>query len=156
MNRNIHLSCILCLASCFLYSCTKDTVYNRYVAVENHVWDKNSEYFFDFSITDNAIPYNISLKLRNNNLYPFKNLWLFYDIKLPDGSLVNDTLEVILANDFGKWTGKGISIYHHQFPLQMNYHFPDTGQYTMVFRQAMRENALQGIEDIGLMIEKSR
>jgi gliding motility-associated lipoprotein GldH len=89
-------------------------------------------------------------------MYPFKNLWLFYDIKLPDGSLINDTLEAILANDFGKWTGKGISIYHNEFPLQTNYHFPDTGHYTIVFRQGMRNNVLQGIENIGLMIKKSK
>jgi gliding motility-associated lipoprotein GldH len=88
-------------------------------------------------------------------MYPFKNLWLFYDIRLPDGSLENDTLEVVLADDFGKWTGQGISIYHNEFPLKMNYQFPDTGQYMIVFRQGMRENMLAGIEDIGLMIVKS-
>jgi gliding motility-associated lipoprotein GldH len=156
MDRNVRLSLILCLASCILYSCAKDTVCNSYVTVENRAWDKHSEYFFNFTIADSAIPYDIWLKLRNNDLYPFKNLWLFYDIKLPDGSLSNDTLEVILANDFGKWTGKGISIYHNEFPLQMNYHFPDTGLYTIVFRQGMRNNVLQGIENIGLMIEKSK
>jgi gliding motility-associated lipoprotein GldH len=139
-----------------LFSCSKDAVYNRYIAIENRAWDKNSEYFFNFTITDNTIPYNLSLKLRNNNMYPFKNLWLFYDLKLPDGSLRKDTIEVALANDFGEWTGKGISIYHNEFSLHDNYHFPDTGQYTIVFRQGMRENVLQGIDDIGLLIEKSR
>jgi gliding motility-associated lipoprotein GldH len=153
MDRNIHVACVLCLLFCVLCSCAKDTVYNQYAVIEDYAWDKKTEYFFNFKITDNAIPYNISLNLRNNNLYPFKNLWLFYDIKLPDGSLVNDTLEVILADDFGKWTGKGISIYHNEFRLQTAYLFPDTGQYMIVFRQGMRENLLKGIENIGLMIE---
>jgi gliding motility-associated lipoprotein GldH len=88
-------------------------------------------------------------------MYPFKNLWVFYDMRLPDDSFVNDTLEAILADDFGKWTGKGVSLYHGKFPLYTNYHFPDTGQYTIVFRHGMRENDLKGIEEIGLEIKKS-
>ena len=144
----------LALSAWCLVACNDNTVYNKYVAIENRTWDKNSEYFFNFTIADNTIPYDISVKLRNNNMYPFKNLWLFCDMKLPNGSLTNDTLYMTLADDFGKWTGNGISIYQNEFTLRQNFHFPDTGQYTIVFRQGMRENRLKGIEDIGLIIKR--
>jgi gliding motility-associated lipoprotein GldH len=137
-----------------LVACSNDAVYNKYVTIENRIWDKQSEYFFKFSITDLTTPYDISLKLRNNDMYPFKNLWLFYDVRLPNGSLTNDTLNLTLADDFGEWMGRGISIYQNEFPIRQNFHFTDTGGYTIIFRQGMRENSLQGLEDIGLIIRK--
>jgi gliding motility-associated lipoprotein GldH len=89
-------------------------------------------------------------------MYPFKNLWLFYDLIKPDGARIKDTIEVSLADDFGKWTGSGITIYQNAFALRNGYIFPDTGQYSIIFRQGMRENNLKGIEDIGLIIEKAK
>ncbi|MDR2148272.1 MAG: gliding motility lipoprotein GldH [Tannerella sp.] len=146
----------LALGACCLVACVDDTVFSKYVAIENRIWNKDSEYFFTFTVTDNAVPYDISVKLRNNDMYPFKNLWLFCSMELADSSLTRDTLEVMLADDFGKWTGSGISIFQNEFPLYRNFHFPDTGQYTAVFRQGMRADNLKGIENIGLTVRKAK
>ena len=136
------------------FSCTESACYEQYQTVDNP-WDKNKEYFFVVDIEDPAVSYNVSVSIRNNNLYPYQNLWLFYTTTQPGGLVLRDTIECMLADDYGKWLGSGISIYHLNIPLQTRYTFPQKGQYTFAIRQGMRDEKLKGIEQIGVRIEKN-
>ena len=135
-------------------SCTRTVYYEKYQTVDTQ-WDKNKEYFFIYEIDDNSVSYNLSLEIRHNNLYPYQNLWLFCTEEQPGEVFVRDTIECILADDFGKWVGSGISIYHLSVPVRTKYTFSQTGQYTFNIRQGMRDNLLRGIEQIGVRIEKN-
>jgi len=135
-------------------SCTKPVYYEKFQTIDNH-WDKNKEYFFTYQIVDSLASYNISLEIRNNTFYPYQNLWLFCAEEQPVGSVLRDTIECILADDFGKWYGSGISIYHLRVPIRTRHIFPHQGQYTFTIRQGMRDDRLKGIEQIGLRIEKN-
>lgn len=105
---------------------------------------------------DISVPYDLTLEIRNNNLYPYQNLWLFCNEERPIGSLQRDTIECILADEFGKWYGHGISLYQSSFPIRSQYRFPHVGQYTFSFRQGMRDDALKGIQEIGFTVRPSR
>jgi len=147
---------ITIIASCFCLSCSNDIVYNKFQPIQDKVWDKQAEYFFTFDITDASVLYDISLQLRNNNMYPYQNLWVISEERHIDSIYRKDTLEFMLADDFGRWTGNGIALFQSQMILRDNYQFPDTGQYTIGIRHGMRDDKLKGIEDIGLHIEKSK
>ena len=144
------------IASCFLFSCGRDTVYNEFQSINDKAWSKQDEYFFNFEIKDNSIKYDISIQLRNNDTYPYQNLWMFCNELQPSGISAKDTLEYMLADDFGKWTGNGITLFQSLIPLKSSYNFPDTGKYTISIRHGMRDDVLRGIENIGLIIEKSK
>ncbi|MDR0743056.1 MAG: gliding motility lipoprotein GldH [Tannerella sp.] len=146
---------MIIIASCFCFSCSNDTVYNKFQPVRGKAWDKESEYYFRFEIKDRTIPYHVRIQVRNNNTYRYQNLWLLCEEEQPDGTVFRDTLECMLADDFGKWAGNGVTLYQSEFPLRSNYHFPDTGAYTLNIRHGMRDDLLKGIEDIGLFILKS-
>ena len=135
-------------------SCAKTVFYEKYQTIDNP-WDKNKEYFFTCEIEDNSVSYNISLEIRNNNLYPYQNLWLFCSEVQPAGVILRDTIECMLADDFGKWYGTGISIYHLSIPVRTRHIFPYKGKYTFNIRQGMRDERLKGIEQIGVCIEKN-
>lgn len=147
---------ILLIASCFLFSCSKSTVYNEFQSIQNKIWDKQDEYFFNFEIKDKSVSYNISLQLRNNDIYPYQNIWILSNELQPSGGAIKDTIEYILADDYGKWKGNGITLFQNQITLRNNYHFPDTGKYTISVRHGMRDEKLKGVEDIGLFIEVSK
>jgi len=154
-DRRYKLLCVLLLGlSISFVSCTKPVFYEQYQTVDAQ-WDKNREVFFTFDIADNAASYNISLNIRNNNLYPYQNLWLFCAQEQPDGVTLRDTVECMLADDFGKWLGAGISLHHLNIPLHNQYKFPMQGPYTISIRQGMRDNTIVGIEQIGVRIEKN-
>ncbi len=137
-----------------LFSCTNSAYYEKYQTIEGQ-WDKNKELFFIYEIDDSLASYNLLLEIRNNNLYPYQNLWLFCSEEQPEGTLRRDTIECILADDFGKWKGTGISIYHISVPIRTKYIFPNKGKYTFIIRQGMRDDRLRGIEQIGVRIEKN-
>ncbi len=147
------ISNVLWLLCCLFFSCATDAPYYQYQAIKETAWEKDKTYYFTFSITDNSYPYSIILDIRNNNKYPYQNLWLFCDEEPPIGAMVKDTIECILADEFGKWYGHGISLYESSFPIRENYTFPYPGQYTFSFRQGMRDSVIIGIQEIGLHIQ---
>lgn len=119
------------------------------------MWEKDREYSFTFEVDDAAVPYDLTLEIRNNNRYPFQNLWILGSSIYPDSVLRRDTMEYMLANEFGEWYGKGISVFQLSIPLRSHFFFPERGQYTFGFRQGMRKDELPGIQGIGLRVEKS-
>lgn len=142
------------LLGCF--SCGDGALYEQYQVIEQTSWEKDKTYYFTFSVEDISVPYDLRLEVRNNNLYPYQNLWVFISEEAPIGALRRDTMECMLADDYGKWYGQGITLFQSSFPVRNHYYFPHVGQYTFSFRQGMRNNHLRGIEEIGLSVRRSR
>ena len=145
---------ILFYISFLSFSCTSDIVYNNFQTIENTVWEKDKEYSFTFNIDDCAPPYDIILTIRNNNLYPYQNIWLLFYAKdtLNNFVIQRDTVEFILADESGKWHGTGISLFQNKFNIKEKYSFPYNGEYSLYFGQGMRNEKLKGIQDLGLKI----
>ncbi|QDP85282.1 gliding motility lipoprotein GldH [Chryseobacterium sp. SNU WT5] len=124
----------------------------------NGVWDKKAEQKFEFKVKDAQNPKNIIFVVRNNNNYPYSNLRVivnFLDKKTKKKE--TDTLNYILANPNGAWIGKGFGDTKETlFQYKLNYKFPQNGEYSIGIIQAMRNDNLPGIEDIGIKIEKAK
>lgn len=147
---------IVALTCSLFFSCENPALYDQYQAIDNITWEKDKEFYFTFEVKDISVPYNLTLEVRNNNLYPYQNLWLFCSEEQPIGPLRRDTIECMLADEFGKWYGHGISLYQSSFPIHSQYKFPRAGQYTFSFRQGMRDDALKGIQEIGFSVRPSK
>jgi gliding motility-associated lipoprotein GldH len=95
------------------------------------------------------------MNVRNNEEYPYSNIYFFINTILPDGKSARDTIECILANVRGKWLGKGMgSLKESNHLIRNNLHFPNSGTYRMEIEQAMRIDELTGIKDIGIELIK--
>ncbi|MDR0537462.1 MAG: gliding motility lipoprotein GldH [Tannerellaceae bacterium] len=138
----------------FLTACENHIVYNRYQTVEAMTWGKEDAYYFTFNIDDLSVPYNVTIELRHNDFYSYRNIWLFCDEELPVGPVLRDTVEFFLSDEYGRWHGKGFSLYEAGLVMKSGYSFPYKGQYTYCFRQGMRDDRLRGIQEIGLRVEK--
>ena len=136
-------------------ACDNTTLYNKFQPIDNKTWGKENAYYFVFDITDTTISYDICLQIRNNNSYPYQNLWVISTLQQSDKIVLTDTTECILADDFGKWTGSGITLFQNRIPIQEKYHFPISGTYVINFRHGMRDHVLEGINDIGVVVKKS-
>ncbi|MBL7932218.1 MAG: gliding motility lipoprotein GldH [Bacteroidia bacterium] len=153
-NRNTLLLSFLVL---FLSSCNKNIVYSKYQTFEDAQWYAKDKAVFDLEITDTQTLNNISLMVRHADTYPYNNLFLFVTTKYPDGKVLTDTMEVILANSKGEWLGSGVGdIFDFKVPIKKNVRFPLGGKYQFVFEQAMRVDPLPMIMDFGFEIEKSK
>jgi gliding motility-associated lipoprotein GldH len=144
---------LLILLACGLpLACSQPDIFSEFHPFPNAEWDKREAIRFIVPIHDTSSPLNLSLELRNDNRYPYRNLWLFIDHRTPDGRTSTDTLGVELADAYGKWHGRGMSVFANSIPYQTNVLYADTGNHTYTLRQGMRADILKGITDIGLRI----
>ena len=103
------------------------------------------------------------VNIRNNNSYPFNNLFLIVSLLQPDGVTKVDTLEYQMAKEDGTLLGDGFSdIKESKLWYKENTRFPKVGKYTVNIQQAVRETGkvsgmeqLQGISEVGFRIEKA-
>lgn len=138
-----------------LYSCDANRVFEKNLALENASWDRMQVARFDVEITDTLSYYNLFVNIRNSGQYPYRNIYLFTQIKSPMGQFARDTAEFILADPRGNWYGKGIGdLWEHQFPYKQSVMFPRSGKYIFEVEQAMRDRELKYITDIGIRVEK--
>jgi len=135
-------------------SCSHKEVFFEYHSFANNEWNRNDTAVFKVKILEKSRPYDVSFELRNNDAYPFSNIWLFVDYKTPDGKCRTDTIGTDLADIYGKWYGRGLSLYNLSIPYETTILFPDTGTYIYSVRQGMRIDPLKGISDIGLKVSK--
>lgn len=138
-----------------LASCDRSVVFEAHQALPASGWPSTEKVQFEASIDDTTSLHNMYIDVRNTTDYGYSNLYLFLDIKFPDGTLLRDTLECTLAEKSGEWTGKGFGkIRSNRFLFRTDVWFPVSGDYFFSVEQAMRTNVLEGISDIGLRIDK--
>lgn len=157
MLRRFKVSLLLYIVTVTLSSCSHGVLYQKYITIPNHVWDFNAPILFKANIQDTVSGYNIFVNVRNSDSYEYSNLYLFIDIATPMHTHTRDTLECILADQSGRWLGEGLGdIWDNRILYKRNVRFPKNGEYDFKFTQAMRDDKLQMIMDMGLTIEKVR
>ncbi|MFT3737539.1 MAG: gliding motility lipoprotein GldH [Breznakibacter sp.] len=135
-------------------SCDRNRVFDSYVTVPKKGWDKDSLACFKVPVHSTQQAMNLLVNIRNTQQYPNSNLWLFIDVKSPSGKTERDTIECMLADVNGEWTGKGWgSIFHSSILWKRGVKFAEHGDYEFKVSHGMRSSELQGIQDVGLRVE---
>jgi gliding motility-associated lipoprotein GldH len=150
---------ILLLAAILLFSCDKKRVFDEYKSVGS-AWHKDSIITFDLPVLDSTKRYNAFVNIRDNNNYPFNNLFLIVSIEMPNGFTKVDTLEYQMAEPDGTLLGNGFSdIKESKLYYKEDVKF--RGKHKVHIKQAVRQSgkipgveALQGITDVGFRIEQ--
>lgn len=127
----------------------------------NHVdnkWDKKNQQKFNLDISDPENAKNIIFVVRNNNEYPYNNLFLISTIKGDKNKVLKiDTVNYILAKPNGEWLGSGFGATKEiLFQYKVGYQFPANGKYHIEIKHGMRMNTLPGIEDLGIKLELTK
>lgn len=148
----VKLIMIVTVAVLFI-QCESPHFYQQQAAT-GESWDKDTALTYEFEIKDTAAKYDFYLLSRNNNEYKYSNLYLMTELKNPDGEKFTDTLQYFLSYPDGEWIGKGNSLKELFLLYRENVSLKDTGVYKLSVRQGMREDKLQGIEDLSLIIDK--
>lgn len=154
--RNVALNTILFFFTLLLSSCSNNVVFSNYQNFEENNWYAKNKVSFDVEMTDLNSLHDISVMVRHADAYPYSNLYLFLTTTYPDGKVMQDTLECILANNKGEWMGNGAGdIFDITIPLKQSTRFPLAGKYNFTFEQAMRTDPLPLIMDFGFEVKKS-
>ncbi len=155
-------SMVFLFVALLLVSCDKKRVFDQYKAV-GKVWNKDSIVTFDLPELDTTKTYNLFVNVRDNNEYPYNNLFLIVSMDHPGGLTKVDTLEYRMADDDGNLLGNGFSDIKESKLFYKERAKFKKGLYKVHIRQAVRESGkiagvkeLKGISDVGFRIESSQ
>lgn len=138
-----------------LNGCDTNRVYDENFKLPKEGWRINKTIKFTPEIKDTSSAHHVFINVRNDGDYEWSNLYLFIKTTAPNGASVKDTVNLILADEKGKWLGNGFgSIWDHQVYFKKNILFPANGNYVFEIQHGMRTANLENILDIGIRIEK--
>lgn len=148
---------IFLIAGCMLifWACRNNVVFEVQKAIPGQSWHFEDSLVFEAMINDTLSLHKMYLDIRNSTDYEYSNLFLFLDIEFPDGEVLRDTIECVLADRRGQWTGRGFGQFRfNRFLFRDDVWFPAKGVYTFTLHHGMRNDELFGISDAGIRIEK--
>ncbi len=154
INRYPFFLCVI--ISLILTACNSRNIFTDSVSMPGQKWDLENAAVFTPSISDTLISTNIWFNIRTSSSYPYRNIFLFVSTTSPAGKTITDTLQYMLADEKGKWFGKGTGGVHElRLPFKSGVYFPVKGIYTFRICHGMRSESLKGVYDFGLRIENS-
>lgn len=99
---------------------------------------------------DSTLSYDLTLAVRHTNSYRYRNLSLVVDIIAADSSVNRKTLDVTLADEYGRWMSGGFgSLYQTVVPLARNV-APVNAHYIVVWQAMNGCDTLTGLVDVGV------
>ena len=144
-------------------SCDKARVFDEYKEL-NGTWNKDTIVSFNVEQKDTVSAYNLFVTMRNNNAYPYSNMYLIVQMEEPGSKITKvDTLEYQMANPDGSLMGNGFSdIKESKLWYKEKVRFPKAGVYTFKIQQAVRQagqvpgvQELDGVTEVGFRIEST-
>ena len=106
--------------------------------------------------------YNLFVNVRDNNDFPYSNLFIIVSLEQPNKKVKVDTLEYAMANLDGTLLGEGFTdVKENKLFYKQNQSFALKGNYKIKIQQAVRQTGkiagdkeLKGITEVGFRIEK--
>ena len=153
-------SILFILILILVISCDKKRVFDEYKSV-GKTWNKDSIVTFELPKLDPKKFFNLYVNVRDNDDYPFNNLFLIVSLEQPNRKVKVDTLEYQMTNPDGTLLGDGFSdIKESKLFYKGKVNFSQKGIYKIHIQQATRQTgkiegvtSLQGISDVGFRIE---
>lgn len=152
MKKLFGISILLVL---LLSACDKTRIFDENKSIDGG-WSWNNPIEFSVDIPDTLTPVNAYINIRNTSAYRFSNIYVFMTTTFPNGKQAKDTLNCLLADERGKWLGKGAGdLWDNRIMIKHNVYFNQKGTYRFKLEQAMRIDPLPDITDVGIRIEKA-
>lgn len=134
-------------------SCDTGVIYEDNQSFEDNTWTYDDVKTFSFTMKDSMKPCKIFLNMRTTLDYEFSNIYMNLYSNYPNGKQDTSALEFFLAEPNGKWLGNVSGTIIENKAMIMKGFLTHPGVYTFKFEQAMFDNDLGEILDIGLRVE---
>lgn len=144
----------LLLIAVLLSACNNDYFFFEMKEMDAQGWDMDDPAVFSFETQDTSSYLDFYLDIRNNESYPYRNIYSFIDMSFPNGKHLRDTIHYPnLASPEGKWSGQATgSSYDNSIMYKRRRKLPLPGDYQIKVTHAMRDSLLVGIDRVGIHI----
>jgi len=121
---------------------------------EDNTWSFDDPKTFSYHSKDSITPVKLYINLRTTTDFPYRNIYMFLHSNYSNGYSNIDTLQFFLADAEGNWLGDNSGTIVENRALVSKGVFRDTGTYSFTLEQAMRNDSLTEILDVGVRIER--
>lgn len=128
-----------------------DNFYSAFTTFPGAEWQYAApQDFVVDTLRDSVCPSGtLLLTLRHTEAYEYSNIWLEITYDADDSTAVADTVNIILADSFGHWRGRGSGA-SFQVTDTLRRRMPLRRQQRIALRHIMRVDTLQNIEQAGI------
>ncbi|MCM1355776.1 MAG: gliding motility lipoprotein GldH [Staphylococcus sp.] len=148
---------ILITIMALLCACSGKRDYSRWADMPPAGWvygDTVSLLPVDTTLSDNDSIVDggkLKVALRHSNAYPFSNIWLELTYHSTNRLMMRDTINIRLADIYGRWLGSGFGAsYQQDMTVSPSATIDVTRPVSL--RHIMRVDTLTGIEQVGVEI----
>lgn len=133
-------------------SCVDRGSFSDFHTLPDSGWAYGDTVAFTVSRADSVAPAAVKVAVRNNNDFPYSNLWLEVSCRNATGATVSrDTVNLRLADPYGRWTGKGFGAsYQTEATVRPRAVIENGSRITV--RHVMRADTVAGIEQLGITL----
>lgn len=122
--------------------------YAEYAELPSEGWKYGDTVWFEPTHPDSLCRGRLAVGIRHENDFPYTSLWLETTIEEVAGQRT-DTLELILADSFGRWTGRGIGTSFQAIDT-IAVSFLHHSESRIGVRHIMKADTLCGVSQVGI------
>ena len=138
-----------------LFGCGKSYFFSEITSIPEQTWTYANIPAYEIDIEDINAKYNLLLDITHDAYFPYQNIYIKFHATDPAGRETITQVSVDLANKGGIWFGDCDDEWCQlEGFLQKNLKFSEAGKYIFKLEQYMRVENLEGIQSIGLKVEK--
>ncbi len=139
-----------------LWACNDSNLYEDTKTIPAH-WKYADKIAFDYEVKDTTKAYDLLLKISHADNFAYENLYVMITTIFPGGDTTRNPLSLQIAGPDGQWQGScSGQTCELSIPVSSGAYFKKPGKYSLIFEQYSREEALSGMETLGLTIRESR
>ena len=105
---------------------------------------------------DSTASYDITLAVRHDAAYDYRNLSIVVDVIAADSTVDRHNVNMTLADEYGNWSGGGFgTLYQATTPVVTGVR-PDQARSVVVWQAMTGIDTLRGIESVGLITRPNK
>ena len=139
-----------------VWACDHETLYEETKTIPQP-WTYTDKIQFDYAVQDTTKAYDLNVQIIHADSFAYENMYVMVTTIFPGGDSTRNQLSLQLASSDGQWQGVcSRNTCNLSIPMSSAAYFRQPGQYSLIFEQHSREDALHGIESLGLIIKETQ
>lgn len=137
------------LAICLFTACSKGVLKEEKWTWKEKQWIHGDRKTMVIEAVDTSRLYQMEVRLKHEESYPFENLYVRTITVFPSGKEVTSVVSLELVEDNGSWSGdQGENCCFIEYMLQKQFTFPEMGTYSWSIEPYMRIDTIKGIKSV--------
>ena len=114
-------------------------------------WQRTLPLAFSPEYDDSTVAYNVTLTVRHDNSYRYRNLSMVVDVIAADSTVNRQTVNMTLADQYGNWTGGGFGALYQSTAPVVEAVALDKARSIVIWQSMAGCDTLRGLVNVGII-----